>query len=200
MSGFFDHDTPATPAAIQRPPQSAPFRPKHRRHHLAVTVKPAPKTTKRKKGEATVSRLGLEDRSSLPENLPIIAIIMCPDMALVGLQNHLRQAEEEWLAMRTALEFISRSRNIMSPLDTFSRIFLSDLIDVIGCRPVSFPLIPKLKGKLESLENQGIIQKLTAPSEWLRPIMIVPKKSGDIPANGRKTGDAPKIKKSAKVD
>ncbi|XP_003369019.1 conserved hypothetical protein [Trichinella spiralis] len=78
---------------------------------------------------------------------------MCPDMALVGLQNHLRQAEEEWLAMRTALEFISRSRNIVSPLDTFSRIFSSDLIDVI---------------------------KPTAPSEWLRPIMIVPKKSGGI--------------------
>ncbi|XP_003369020.1 hypothetical protein Tsp_04448 [Trichinella spiralis] len=46
----------------------------YRRHHLAVTVKPAPKrtrtelttlflqTTKRKKGEATVSRLGLENR------------------------------------------------------------------------------------------------------------------------------------------
>ncbi|KRY19956.1 hypothetical protein T12_11412 [Trichinella patagoniensis] len=37
---------------------------------------------------------------------------------------------------------------------------------VKGCRPVSFPLIPELKDKLESLENRGIIQKPTAPSEW----------------------------------
>ncbi|KRX13977.1 hypothetical protein T07_12917 [Trichinella nelsoni] len=33
--------------------------------------------------------------------------------------------------MRITPGFIGRSRNIVSPLDTFSRIFSSDLIDVI---------------------------------------------------------------------
>ena len=49
-----------------------------------------------------------------------------------------------------------------------------------GSRPVSEPLLPKLKKELNHLEEQKIVRKVTAPTAWVHPIVIAMKKDGDI--------------------
>jgi hypothetical protein len=49
-----------------------------------------------------------------------------------------------------------------------------------GSRPVSVPLLPRLKAEFQSLEEAGIIRKVTKPTAWVHPIVVVPKKNGDI--------------------
>lgn len=49
-----------------------------------------------------------------------------------------------------------------------------------GSRTVAEPLFPRLKAELDSLEAQGIIKKVTEPTEWVHPIAIVPKKYGEF--------------------
>ena len=49
-----------------------------------------------------------------------------------------------------------------------------------GSRPVAEPLLPQLKEELDALEEQTIIEKVTAPTAWVHPIVLVPKKNGGI--------------------
>ena len=49
-----------------------------------------------------------------------------------------------------------------------------------GSRPVAVPLLPRLKDELDELEQQGVIEKITAPTAWVHPIVIVPKPNGGI--------------------
>ena len=51
---------------------------------------------------------------------------------------------------------------------------------VRGSRPVAVPLMQKLKLELDSLEDQMIISKVTEPTVWVHPIVIVPKDNGGI--------------------
>ena len=47
-------------------------------------------------------------------------------------------------------------------------------------RRIPLPLMPQLKKELEKLEAQGIIQRINVPTDWCSPIVIAPKKSGNI--------------------
>ena len=49
-----------------------------------------------------------------------------------------------------------------------------------GSRLVSVPLLPRLKTELQNLEEAGIIRKVIKPTSWVHPIVVVPKKNGDI--------------------
>ena len=49
-----------------------------------------------------------------------------------------------------------------------------------GSRPVAVPLMPQVKDELDTLEEQSIIEKLTKPTAWVHPIVLVPKRSGGI--------------------
>ncbi|XP_046449296.1 uncharacterized protein LOC124197793 [Daphnia pulex] len=49
-----------------------------------------------------------------------------------------------------------------------------------GSRPVAVPLMQKLKDKLELQEKQGIIRKVTEPTAWVHPMVVVLKKCGGI--------------------
>ena len=47
-------------------------------------------------------------------------------------------------------------------------------------RTVSVPLREKVKDKLQELDEQGIITKVTEPTEWISSMVVKVKKSGDI--------------------
>ena len=47
-------------------------------------------------------------------------------------------------------------------------------------RRVPVPLLPKVKNELERMENAGVIQKISEPTEWCSPIVVVPKSNGQI--------------------
>ena len=45
-----------------------------------------------------------------------------------------------------------------------------------ACRQIPEPLWPKLKNELDTLEEQGIIEKVDRPTDWIHPIVVVQKK------------------------
>ena len=47
-------------------------------------------------------------------------------------------------------------------------------------RRVHVPMQPKVKEELECMENAGVIQKISEPTEWCSPIVVVPKSNGQI--------------------
>ncbi|KAK3101745.1 hypothetical protein FSP39_006077 [Pinctada imbricata] len=47
-------------------------------------------------------------------------------------------------------------------------------------RRIPFPIMPKVKSELNRLEQDGIIVKVTRPTDWCAPIVPVIKKNGDI--------------------
>ena len=49
-----------------------------------------------------------------------------------------------------------------------------------GSRPISVPLMPKVKREFDSLEQQNVIAKVTEPTAWVHPIVIVPKANDEI--------------------
>lgn len=49
-----------------------------------------------------------------------------------------------------------------------------------GSRPVAVPLVQQLRHELDSLEDQKIVSKVTEPTLWVHPIVIVPKDDGGI--------------------
>ncbi len=49
---------------------------------------------------------------------------------------------------------------------------------VNGPRPVPLPLRKAAKGLLDDLEQRGVIEPVTEPTEWLHPVTFVPKKPG----------------------
>ena len=53
-------------------------------------------------------------------------------------------------------------------------------VSMRGSRPVAEPLMPRLKEELDALEQQGIIRKVSAPTAWVHPIVLVPKKDNGI--------------------
>ena len=47
-------------------------------------------------------------------------------------------------------------------------------------RQIPFPKKNKVKEELVSIDNAGIISKITKPTEWCAPMVPVLKKNGDI--------------------
>ena len=47
-------------------------------------------------------------------------------------------------------------------------------------RRIPFHLRKKVEKELEQLERQGIIEKVDGPTPWVSPLVVIPKKNGDI--------------------
>ena len=47
-------------------------------------------------------------------------------------------------------------------------------------RRVPIPLMPKVKQELKRMEEAGVIMKVTEPTDWCSPIVVVPKDNGDV--------------------
>ncbi|XP_006812157.1 uncharacterized protein LOC100366740 [Saccoglossus kowalevskii] len=47
-------------------------------------------------------------------------------------------------------------------------------------RRIAIPLLPRVKDELERLESLNVIRKVTEPTDWCAPIVVVPKKDGSV--------------------
>ena len=47
-------------------------------------------------------------------------------------------------------------------------------------RRVPIPLMPKVKQELKRMEEAGVIEKVTEPTDWCSPMVVVPKQNGDV--------------------
>jgi hypothetical protein len=53
-------------------------------------------------------------------------------------------------------------------------------VSMRGSRPVAVTLMQKLKDEIELQEKQGLIRKVTVPTAWVHPIVVLLKKCGGI--------------------
>ena len=63
------------------------------------------------------------------------------------------------------------------------KIHLKDVAKPFHCntaRRIPVPLLPKVKNEFERMQNAGVIQKISGPTEWCSPIVVVPKSNGQI--------------------
>ncbi len=44
-------------------------------------------------------------------------------------------------------------------------------------RRIPIPYMPKVKEELKRMEESGVIEKVTEPTDWCSPIVVVPKSS-----------------------
>ena len=51
---------------------------------------------------------------------------------------------------------------------------------VYTARSVSIPLMKPVKEELDRMEAEGVIEKVTEPTEWCSPMVTAPKKSGKV--------------------
>lgn len=51
---------------------------------------------------------------------------------------------------------------------------------VSTARRVSAPLFPKVKAELERMLQCGVIEEVKEPTEWCAPMVLVPKKNGEV--------------------
>ena len=49
-----------------------------------------------------------------------------------------------------------------------------------SARRIPFHMRKKVSKELENLEQQGIIEKVEGPTPWVSPLVIIPKKNGDV--------------------
>ena len=47
-------------------------------------------------------------------------------------------------------------------------------------RRIPFHLRKKVEQELNNLEQQGIIEKVNGPTPWVSPLVVIPKKNGDV--------------------
>ena len=76
--------------------------------------------------------------------------------------------------------FDGECRPMKGPPCHFRLIKGATPVAIRGSRPVAEPLLPRLKEELAELEKQGIIRKVTDPTAWVHPIVLVPKKENGI--------------------
>ena len=92
------------------------------------------------------------------------------------------------------------SRKVSEKMNfVISNIHENNAYGLIKCRPVKItlkenatpyeihtsrripaPLIPKVEAELEKMEKEGIIEKVTAPTDWCAPMVVVMKPSGQV--------------------
>ncbi len=47
-------------------------------------------------------------------------------------------------------------------------------------RRVLFPLLPKVKEELQRMEEQAVVERVTQPSDWCAPMVLVMKPNGTV--------------------
>ncbi|KZS18271.1 Uncharacterized protein APZ42_015591 [Daphnia magna] len=91
-----------------------------------------------------------------------------------------QQADLRQLMSEQPKIFDGTCRPMTGPPCHFQLVKNAKPVAMRGSRPVSVPLLPKLKAELDALESAGIVRRVSKPTEWVHPLLVVMKKNGDI--------------------
>ena len=105
---------------------------------------------------------------------------MCVGLVTGAVNVDQRKADLEQLMKEYPNIFDGQCRQMTGPPCHLQLVDGAVPVAMRGSRPVSVPLLPRLKTELQNLENAEIIRKVTKPTAWVHPIVVVPKKNGDI--------------------
>lgn len=115
--------------------------------------------------------------------LPLLGLPGCVDLKLIKRLASI--SNESNAGFDSLASVISQYKSVFDGLGEFPNVhhihLKGDAIPHIQPpRRVPKALHERLKLKLEQLENQGIIEKIEKPTDWLNPLVIVEKKNGDL--------------------
>ncbi|XP_045025183.1 uncharacterized protein LOC123469907 [Daphnia magna] len=91
-----------------------------------------------------------------------------------------RQADLRQLMSEQPKIFDGACRPMTEPPCHFQLVKNAKPVAMRGSRPVSVPMLPKLKAELDALEFAGIVRRVSKLTEWVHPSLVVMKKNGDI--------------------
>jgi hypothetical protein len=91
-----------------------------------------------------------------------------------------RQADLKTLMNECPRIFDGTCHQMSGPPCHFELVENARPVAIRGSRPVSVPLLPKVKAELDNLESANIIRKVVKPTAWVHPFLVPLKKNGDI--------------------
>ena len=97
-----------------------------------------------------------------------------------GRSNEAKENTLKKLMANFPKTFDGECRAMKGPLCHFRLVDGATPTAIRGSRPVAEPFLPRLKEELAALEAEGIIRKVTEPTEWVHPIVLGPKKDSGI--------------------
>ena len=98
----------------------------------------------------------------------------------VGPSNTVKDRTLKKLMADFPKTFDGECRPMKGPPCHFRLVEGATPVAIRGSRPVAEPLLPRLKEEITALEKQRIIRKVTEPTAWVHPIVVVPKKDKGI--------------------
>ena len=104
----------------------------------------------------------------------------CSGVALIITAATNKERDLEKRMSDFKIIFDGECRPMNGPPCRFELVERATPVAMRGSRPVAEPLKPRLKIELDSLEQQGTIQKVIAPTALVHPIVCVPKKDGGL--------------------
>ncbi len=132
---------------------------------------------------AAALRIATVTRPNFPKQKPSTKTCMVASIGVAKAAN--RHMDKEALRAHILEEFTDVFDDELEELPAMKgRPIHIELTDdakptqVNGPRPIPLPLRKAAKGLLDDLEQRGVIQQVTEPTEWLHPVTFVPKKPG----------------------
>ena len=131
--------------------------------------------------EPLLSKSSLKGLGFLPEQWPadccfVKNIIGCSKVSTTPTPEQVEQ-EKQKLLSEFADVFTSSMVNTMAtePVDIVLKENTVPFA-VYTSRPIPFAYRDQVKSQLDEMETQGVIEKVTEPSEWCHPVVVVDKK------------------------
>ena len=113
--------------------------------------------------------------------MPILGYEACVDMGLVKVAGTVEQNQETLFIQKVKKDFADVFTGIGELQGECTIHLKPDAVPTVHpVRRIPFALHDKLKSELEQLEKQGIIQKVTTPTEWVNSIVTVEKQDGSL--------------------
>jgi hypothetical protein len=112
------------------------------------------------------------------EGIPLLGRADAEKLGVLKIGTHMNMISEE--------EIMSRYSDLFSGVGTLKdykvKLHINKDVKPVAqaVRRLPFSLREKVSEKLNELESMGIIEKVQGPSQWVSPIVVVPKPSGEV--------------------
>lgn len=103
-------------------------------------------------------------------------------IALGILDLHINQVKTNMLSQNIEKKFPNLFSGIGKLKDVEVPLHIDTTVEPVAqrARRIPFHIRKKVEKELSSLEQQGIIEKVDGPTPWVSPLVVIPKKDGNV--------------------
>ena len=112
------------------------------------------------------------------------SILSCKTATALGILNlHVRYVQDSTsLQEKLSTKYPTLFHGIGKLRDVEVRLHIDQTVAPVAQQPrrIPFHIRQKVKAEVLNLEEKGIIERVNGPTLWVSPLIITPKKSGDV--------------------